>query len=160
MTFDNSRTIISFRIKLFFATVLLIAWLIVVYLAEKIKFPLLGMSDTAWTLILVAIYLVINLIPMVRNFQFVSFSDEGDDIVFKYFFAGIVGGKKNTISISKRTFAGYNYEKKYLGLVKSIILLQRMGQGIAKYPPVYISALTREQKAKLLSWLNQYSSKA
>jgi len=159
MTFDNSRTIISFRIKMFFATILLIAWLVVVYAAELIKFPLLGMSDTVLTLILVGIYLVIVFLPMVRNFQFVFFSDEGENIVFRYFFAGIVGGKKNSISISKKTFAGYKYEKKYLGLIKSVILHQKIGQGIATYPPVYISALTREQREKLLSWLNQYAPK-
>src|SRR5512133_2661647 len=142
MTFDNSRTIIDFRIKLFFATITLIAWLIVVYAAELIKFPLLTLSDTAWTLIFIAIYLAFVLLPVVMNFQFVFFSDEGDSIVFRYFFAGIVGGKKNTIAIPKRTFAGYRYEKKYLGLVKSIILSQKIGEGIANYPPVYISALT------------------
>jgi hypothetical protein len=156
MTFDNSRTIINFRINMFFATILLIAWLVVVYAAEIIKFPLLKLSDTVWTLILVGIYLVIVLVPMVRNFQFVFFSDEGDNIVFRYFFAGIVGGKKNSISISKKTFTGYRYEKKYLGLVKSLVLQQKIGQSVAQYPPVYITALSREQRKKLFISLDQY----
>ena len=106
MTFDNSRTIINFRINMFFATVLLIAWLIVVFIAELIEFPLLGLSDTVWTLTLIGIYLVIVLLPMVRNTQFVFFSDEGENIVFRYFLAGIVGGKKNSISIRKNSFTG------------------------------------------------------
>jgi len=160
MTFDNSRTIINFRINMFFATILLIAWLIVVYAAEIIKFPLLKMSDTVWTLILVGIYLVIVLVPMVRNFQFVFFSDEGENIVFRYFFAGIVGGKKNSISISKNTFTGYRYEKKYLGLVKSLVLQQKIGQSIAQYPPVYITALSGDQHRKLFSCLDQYVPEA
>jgi hypothetical protein len=159
MTFDNSKTIISLRIKLFIATVLLIAWLIVVYGAELIKFPFLGMSDTIWTLILVAVFLVIVLLPMVRSSQFVFFSDEGENIVFKYFFAGIVGGKKNSISINKNAFAGYKLETKYLGLVKSIILFQKIGQSVAKYPPVYLSSLSREQREMLFSFLNQYIPK-
>jgi hypothetical protein len=159
MTFDNSKTIISLRIKLFIATVLLIAWLIVVYGAELIKFPFLGMNDTIWTLILVAVFLVIVLLPMVRSSQFVFFSDEGEDIVFKYFFAGIVGGNKNSISINKKAFAGYKLETKYLGLVKSIILFQKIGQSVAKYPPVYLSSLSREQREMLFSFLNQYIPK-
>jgi hypothetical protein len=69
MTFDNCKTIISLRIWLFFATVLLIAWLIVTYIAELIEFPLLGLSETVCTMILVGIYLVILLMPMVRNTQ-------------------------------------------------------------------------------------------
>jgi hypothetical protein len=160
MTFDNSKTIISLRIKMFFATVLLIAWLIVAYIAKVINFPLLGMSETVCTLILVGIYLVILLLPMVRNIQFVFFSDEGQNFVFRYFMAGIVGGKKNSISIAKNAFAGYKIEKKYLGLSGGLILFQKVGQNVAKYPPIYITALSREQKEKLFSVLNQYAPKA
>lgn len=159
MTFDNSRTIINFRINMFFATILLIAWLVVVYAAEIIKFPLLRMNDTVWTLILVGIYLVIVLVPMVRNYQFVFFSDEGENIVFRYFFTGIAGGKKNSISISKNTFSGYRYEKKYLGLIKSLVLQQKIGQSVAQYPPVYITALSGEQRKKLFRSLDQYIPK-
>jgi len=160
MTFDNSKTIISLRIWLFFATVLLIAWLIVAYIAELIDFPLLGMSETVLTLILVGIYLVILLLPMVRNTQFVFFSDEGENIVFRYFHAVIVGGKKNTISIPKNAFAGYKAEKKILGLSGSIILFQKIGQGMAKYPPIHITAIPKEQKEKMLRLLDRYSPKA
>jgi hypothetical protein len=130
-----------------------------VYAANLIKFPLLGLSDTVWTLILVAVYLVIAFIPMLRNFQFVFYSDEAENIVFRYFFAGIVGGKKNSFSITKKSFAGYKTESKYFGLSNSIILFQKMGQGIAKYPPVYISALSRDQRNKLFESLNKYTPK-
>jgi hypothetical protein len=160
MTFDNSKRIISLRINLFFATIILIAWIILAYIAKVIEFPLLGMSEAFCTLILVGIYLVILLLPMVRNIQFFFFSDEGQNFVFRYFNAGIVGGKKNSISIAKNTFAGYKIEKKYLGLSSSLILFQKVGQNIAKYPPIFITALSREQKEKLFFLLNQYSPKA
>jgi hypothetical protein len=159
MTFDNSRTIISLRIKLFVVTIILLGYLGIVYAANLIKFPLLGLSDTVWTLMLVAVYLVIAFIPMLRNFQFVFYSDEAENIVFRYFFAGIVGGKKNSVSITKKSFAGYKTESKYFGLSDSIILFQKMGQGIAKYPPVYISALSRDQRNKLFESLNKYTPK-
>jgi len=160
MTFDNSKTIISLRIKLFFVTILLIAWLIVAFIAKMINFPLLGMSETFWTLILVGIWLVFLFMPMLRNVQFVFFTDEGVNIVFRYFFAGIVGGKKNSISINKNTFTGYRYEKKYLGLIKSLVLHQKIGQSVAQYPPIYITALSGEQRKKLFSCLDQYVPKA
>ncbi|MCU0454891.1 MAG: hypothetical protein MUE74_01210 [Bacteroidales bacterium] len=160
MTFDNSKTIINLRIWLFFATILLIAWIIVVFVAKMIPFPLLGLSETAWTLILVGIYLIILFFPMILSYQYVWFSDDEEHIVIRYFFAGMVGGKKNSVSINKRTFAGYKYEKKKLGLDKSIILYQKIGQGIAKYPPIHISALSGDQKQKLFSLLDQYSPKA
>jgi hypothetical protein len=160
MTFDNSKEIIGVRIKLFAATVLFLAYIALAYAAKLIKFPLLGMSDTVWTLILVALYLIVAFMPMFLNYQFVFFSDEGEKLLFRYFTAGIVGGKKNSVEIIKRTFAGYKMESKYFGLVKSVILFQQMGQGIAKYPPVYISALNKEQRSKLFMSLNTYAPKA
>jgi hypothetical protein len=157
MTFDNSKTIISVRIKLFIATVLLLAYVAITYVAKLIKFPLLGLSDTVWTLILVAIWLIIAFLPMVLNYQFVFFSDEGEKLVFRYFIAGIVSGKKNSVEINKRTFAGYKTESRFFGLIISVILFQQMGQGVAKYPPLHISALTREQRSKFFISLNKYA---
>ena len=101
MTFDNSKTIISFRIKLFGVTIVLLTYLAMAYVIRMIKFPLLGMSDTAWTVILIAIWVILAFLPMILNYQYISYSDEGENIVFRYFTSGIVGGKKNSIEISK-----------------------------------------------------------
>ncbi|MEI6048775.1 MAG: hypothetical protein WCS03_07740 [Bacteroidota bacterium] len=157
MTFDNSRTIISLRLKLFAATVLFLAYIILTYVAELIKYPLLGMSDTVWTLILVAIYLFVIFLPMSLNYQFVSYSDEGETIIFRYFSAGIVGGRKNSVEIDKKTFSGYKIENRLFGLKQSIILFQQFKDGVAKYPPVYISALTREERVKVIRSLNLFT---
>ena len=65
---------------------------------------------------------------MVLNYQFISFSDEEDLIVFRYFTAGIVGGKKNSVEINKATFSGYKIESRFFGLIQSIILFQKIQQ--------------------------------
>lgn len=159
MTFDNSKQIINLRIKLFVATVLILAYLAVVYLVKLIKFPVLGLNDTAWTIIFIAIYLFIFSLPMLLNYQYISFSDEDENIVFKYFNAGIAGGKKNSIQIYKPSFAGYKIESKFLKLDQSLILYQKVGQRIAKYPSIHISALSKDQKNKLIRTLNMYIPK-
>ena len=157
MTFDNSRTIISLRIKLFAATVVLLAYVALTYVVKMIKFPFLGMSDTVWTIILIGIWLILAFMPMFLNYQFISFSDEGDYIIFRYFTAGIVGGKKNSVEINKTSFSGYKIETRFFGLIQIITLLQKVQGGVAKYPPVYISALTQEEKAKVIKSLNLYT---
>jgi hypothetical protein len=157
MTFDNSKTIISLRIKLFAATVILLAYLAMAYVIGLIKFPLLGMSETLWTVILVSIWLILAILPMVLNYQFISYSDEGEFIIFRYFTAGIVGGKKNSVEINKTTFSGYKVETRFFGFIQSIILVQRVRQGVAKYPPIYISVLTGEEKSKIIKSLNSFS---
>lgn len=160
MTFDNSKTIIGVRIKLFFATVILLAWLAVVYVARLITFPFLGLDDPIWTLILVIAWIIVAFLPVILSYQFVAYSDEDNDIVFKYFSAGIVGGKKNSVQINKSTFTGFKIESKYLGLRKSVILFQKLAQGIAKFPPISISALTKEQQEKLIHSLRQYGQQS
>ncbi|MGD0341370.1 MAG: hypothetical protein ABSA76_06660 [Bacteroidales bacterium] len=157
MTFDNSKTIISIRIKLFFATIILLGWVGVVYVAKLIKSPILGLDDSIWTLILVIIWLIIAFLPMILNYQFIFYSDDENDIVFRFFSAGIVGGKKNSVEINKGTFTGFKIESKYFGLSKSLILFQKLAQGVAKFPPIFISALTKDQQAKLIHALKQYA---
>ena len=157
MTFDNSKTIISLRIKLFIATVLFLAFIILTYVAKKINFPLLGMSDTVWTVILASCYVILVFFPMYLNYQYVYFSDDGENIIFRYFNAGITGGKKNSVEINKKAFSGYKVEKKLFGLSQSIILFTQLRQGIAKYPPIHISALTKEERKKVISILNTYA---
>jgi hypothetical protein len=156
MTFDNSRFIISLRIKLFAATIIFLAYIILAYVAEVIKFPLFSMSDTAWTIFLVAIYIVVAFLPMFLNYQFISYSDEGEKIIFRYFSAGMVGGKKNSIEIYKNLFSGYKIESRFFGRIQSIILFQKFKEGVAKYPPVYISALTGNERVKLIRSLDSY----
>ena len=159
MTFDNSRTIYSLRIKLFGATIIVLTYIVLTYIAKVIKYPLLGISDVVWTLILVGIYLLVAFFPMFLNYQFIFFSDDGEKIVFRYFYAGVIGGRKNSVEINKRSFSGYKTESRFFGLIQSITLFQQFKEGVAKYPPVYISALTREERAKVLRSLNSYIPK-
>jgi hypothetical protein len=159
MTLDNSKTIISIRIRLFAATVIFLVFIVLTYVAKLIKYPLFGLSDTAWTLIFTACYLIIVFLPMYLSYQFIYFSDDDEKIIFRYFNAGLVGGRKNSVEIYKKTFSGYQVNKKFFGLIQSITLFQRLKEGVAKYPPIYISALTREEKSKVFRSLNVYSRK-
>ncbi len=157
MTFNNSKTIIGFRIKLFAATVILLVYFVLAYVGKLIKFPLLGMSDTFWTLVMVSCYMIILFLPVILNYQYIYFSDEGNKIIFRYFTTGIISGRKNSIEIDKKSFSGYKVEKRYLGLIQSIILFQRLNEGVAKYPPVHISSLTREERNKVFRSLNSFA---
>jgi len=160
MTFDNSKTIISQRIKLFGATIVLLAYLAMAYVIKMIKFPLLGMSDTVWTVLLIGIWLILAFLPMILNYQYISYSDDGDFLVFRYFTSGMISGKKNSVEISKVSFSGYKIETRFFGLIQSLILFQKFQEGLAKYPPVYISALTSAEKSKLIKSLNNHTPSA
>lgn len=144
------------RIKLFAVTVVLIGWLILAYASGLIKFPLLGLSDTVWTVFFAGFWLFLVILPLVLNYQYIFFSDETEKLIIRYFNAGIAGGKKNSLEIDKRAFAGYKTESKFFGLITKITLFQKFREGVAKYPPVYLSALSKEEKSKLLNILSSY----
>ena len=154
MTFDNSRTVISLRIKLFIATVLFLTYIVLTYVANMIKYPILGISDTVWTFIFATIYLFVVFLPVFLKYQFISYSDDGEKIIFRYFSAGIVGGRNNSVEITKKSFSGYKTESGFFGLIHSIILFQRFKEGVAKYPPVYVTALNRKERARIFRSLD------
>jgi hypothetical protein len=159
MTFDNSKTIIGLRIRIFIATVILLTYVVLAYIAEVISDPFLGMSVTIWTIALIFVWLIMAIYPVVLNFQYVYFSDEGDIIVFRYFMASIFGGRKNSVEIYKNSFAGYKTETRYFGMMHSIVLFQKLREGVAKYPPIYISNLTAKEKSRVLNSLYLYTPK-
>gem|GEM_PF-188832 len=156
MTFDNSSTIKIQRLTLFGASVVILAYIALTYFERLIKYPLLGMSDTLWTIMLIIVYLIIVFMPWIRKYQFVYYSDEGDSIIFRYFESGIFGGRKNSVEINKKTFSGFKTESGFLGLIQSITLFQQYKEGIAKYPPVYISALSKRERNKVIKSLKQF----
>ena len=157
MTFDNSLTIKIQRLTLFGASVALLAFIALTYFERLIKYPLLGMSDTAWTIMLIIIYLIIVFMPWIRKYQFIYYSDEGDSIIIRYFESGIFGGRKNSVEINKKTFSGFKTDSGLLGLVQSITLFQQYKEGVAKYPPVYISALSRKERKKVIKSLRLFA---
>lgn len=157
MTLNNSKSIINLKIRARSAIILFLTYLILAYAARVLKFPLLGISSAVWTIFFVVVFLYIIFFPVILKYHYVFYSDEGNDIIFRYFSASVVEGRKNSVEISKKTFSGFTLEKKFFGLIQSIILFQRLKEGVAKYPPISISGLKRRDREKILTSLNSYA---
>ena len=157
MTINNSKSVINLKILQRTTIIVYLMLLVLAFAAMIIKFPILGMSRAAWTIILTACFLIIMFLPVLLNFQYIYFSDDGDTIIFRYYSANLFEGKKNSVEIGKRTFSGFTFDKKFFGLIQSITLYQRLKEGIAKYPPIFISALKRQDKDSILKSLNSYA---
>ncbi|MFO7574082.1 MAG: hypothetical protein R6W67_02875 [Bacteroidales bacterium] len=157
MTLDNSRKIVSIRLTLFVATFPFLAFLAVAYVARLVDFPVLGMSDTAWVVILSAIYFAIAYFPSFLKYNYIYFSDDGDSVIFRFYSTGIFKGAKQSIEIPKGTFAGFTTERKRLGLIQYIILFEERRGVIAKYPPVSLSALNHKEREKVFRSLGKYN---
>jgi hypothetical protein len=130
---------------------------VLAYAARIIKFPLLGLSEFTWAFLVTTCFLIIVLVPVIMNYQYIYFSDEGSLITFRYYSTGFFPGNKNSVEIEKKSFSGFTFDKQLFGLVQNIILYQKLKEGIAKYPPINISALTQKDKESILESLASYT---
>lgn len=157
MTLENSKSVINLKLIRRSSIILFLGYLILAYAARLIHFPLLGMDDMAWTIILLLIFLIIIFVPSLLNHQYIYYSDEGENIVFRYYTTGLIPGNKNSVEINKRSFSGFTTEKKFFGFVQSLTLYQRIREGVAKYPPIYLGGLNASQKAAIIKSLSSFA---
>lgn len=157
MTFDNERTLIRLRLRVLIASVLMIVYVFFALVEVKIPFPLLGLSDTTWTVILVVGYFLLSFYPMIFRYKYFNFSDDGPKIVLRYYSVGLVRGKLNSIEIPKSDFRGYEKGKTLAGLMGTLVLKQTIRNKTASYPGVYITSLSRTEKKKIFDTLDKYS---
>lgn len=155
MTFDNAKTFISLRLRIFVITVLLLFWIFFAYLEKGIKFPLLGLSIEAWTFIVLFLYVLITFYPALLRYRYIYFSDDGPSIILRFYSAGTFKGKRNSYEIPKGEFAGYELQNYTPGL-KMIIIKRKVDRKVVKYPPVHLGSL----KSKELNIIKESLDKA
>lgn len=156
MTLDNGKTIIRLRIRLFIATILFTIYLFFAHFEKKISFPLLGLSETNATLILIGVLLLIAFYPMIFRYNYIYFSDDSPSIVIRFYSVGIMKGVKKSIEIDKKRFLGY--KKRETLVSQSVSLIERADRREATYPPISITSLNKTEKAKLFTMLDRYGS--
>ncbi|MDT8400668.1 MAG: hypothetical protein RQ743_03155 [Bacteroidales bacterium] len=156
MTFDNGKTIIGLRLRLFIATIIMLVYVYLVYYGKQLRFPILGIQEFHATLILTVLYLLLAFLPMLLKYRYIYFSDDGKNIIFRYYSVGFLSGKKSSVEIPKHEFAGYKIKKNFIGLIKSILLFRIMGNKKASYSPVYVSSLSKAELKKIMKALDAY----
>jgi hypothetical protein len=78
-------------------------------------------------------------------------------LIFRYYSTGFIQGNKNSVEIEKKSFSGFTIDHSLFGLVRSITLYQRMKEGVAKYPPINISALKPREREEIIKTLTTYA---
>ena len=159
MTIDIKRTVIKKKLRSFFTTILVLLIIVVVLFTNIYKEEMLKVDKVLITVIIGVLYLLTILFNVIREFNYIYYSDDGEKIVFRYFSLSVFTQKKNSIEIPKRLFAGYKLEKSFAGLREKIVLLQKLENRIARYPAVSITALDSQQKKSIINSLNKFSVK-
>jgi hypothetical protein len=159
MIIDIDKTIIAKTKGKFIA---LIALVIAICLLLFIPFRndlINGLSNSLLAIFIAGSYIVYAIYETFRNYQYIYFNDESDKIVLRYFSPAMFTSKKNAIEIPKKDFAGYKLNAFFLRYRESIVLFRTSAKGVAKYPPVSLTALSNEERLQLLTALNALKKK-
>ncbi len=157
MTIDLRRTVIRKKLRSFYITIIVILIIVLLLFTNYYDEDVIKIDKYMLLIPVISLYILIIIFNVIRDFNYIYFSDEGDKIVFRYFSLSIFTQKKSSIEISKASFKGYKLERSLAGLKEKIVLLQQLKNNVARYPAVSITALTTKQKANLVNSLNKHS---
>jgi len=156
MKIDNKRN--TYRIwlrRLIMAIIFTLAIIILIFIPwfEKKEFWL---SEYHVIIFVALLYVVINVINSMRAPNFVSYSDQGDLIVLRYYPLSLFTSRKLSIEIPKQQFVKYELKPFFFGRHQKIILYQHFRNKIVPYPPISLSAVDREDRQRILASLQKY----
>lgn len=159
MTIDLKRTVIKKKLRSFLTAIIVILLIVVLLFTNIYKEEIFKIDKYILLSLIVTVYILMIIFNVIRDYNYIYYSDEGDKIVFRFFSLSIFTQKKSSIEIPKATFKGYRLEKSLSGLKEKIVLLQHLKGNIAKYPAVSITSLTSKQKNILINSLNRHSER-
>lgn len=105
------------------------------------------------------VFVVVSILGVMRNPYYFYFDDSSDVLVIKYYPVGILNSKKHSAQIPKQHFVKYETTKFFFGKEERLHIYQHYRKKIAKYPPISLSAVNKEDREKLKLALTSYSIK-
>ncbi|MEA3462755.1 MAG: hypothetical protein U9R49_12790, partial [Bacteroidota bacterium] len=88
---------------------------------------------------------------------YVSYNDQGEMIVVRYYPVSMFTSRKNSIEIPKKQFVKYELKPFFFKTQHWLILAQNFRGKEAQYPKISLSAMEKEDREKILGSLSKYS---
>ncbi len=159
MILDIRKTVLRKKIRSFYTTLFFLTVIALLLATNVYNDTIAGIDKYGFSIILACIYILTVLFSAIRNYHYIYYSDEGDKLVLRFFSFSFFTQKKSSIEIDKTDLESYQVNKRFFGLRENIVLYQKTRGGIAKYPPVSITALSQSEKQELFNSLSLYSNK-
>ena len=99
--------------------------------------------------VLSVVFLIFFWFQYQMKYTYFYFSNNGKNLVFKFYSLRIIAGKPKTIEISRTNFVKYDIITGFFDKRDSLVLYQKTPKGVAKYPPISLSLLSKQQKTEL-----------
>jgi len=108
---------------------------------------------------LFVIYVLLIGLNLVREYNFIIYKETDDKLIMRYYPLHPFHDKFKSIEISKQTFSHFELKKRSMGLREDLFLFQMSSKGLAKYPGISLSALSKDQRLDLIDSLSKHSKK-
>ena len=105
-----------------------------------------------------AIYIIVNWVNYMKRPYYVSYNDQGDTLVVRYYPNSIFTSRKHSIEIPKQQFVKYELKPFFFGSQHWLILYQNFRGKVVAYPRISLSALDKEDRERLIQSLSKYIS--
>jgi len=147
---------VIFRLLSLISTALFVVYMLLAYfdgiLGRIIPSPML----TLMTIAIAFVYMLIILWPLIRQYKYIYFTDDGLSIILRWYSIGLMSGESHSIEIPKEWFADFEITRKRSGLYKYITLYQVFQNRKAAYPSVAINSLGSKEIKKITEALERY----
>ncbi len=117
-----------------------------------------GITKYHLMIVISGVYVLINWINFLKRPYFVSYSDQGEMIVVRYYPVSMFTSRKNSIEIPKKQFVKYELKPFFFKTQHYLILSQNFRGKVAKYPKISLSAIDKDDREKLLQSLDKFAS--
>ena len=156
MKFDNQKTTIRIFLRKMFIAIFFAVLIVFLLMSNLFHKPVLGFSRYQLTIAATILYILIVVFSNLILRNYIFFSDEGDKIIIRYYPIRPIGRKKRAVEIPKIALDHFEVRKSFLGIKKSLILYRKIKGKVAKYPPISITSLTKEEYEMLITQLEKY----
>jgi len=99
--------------------------------------------------VLSVIFLIFNWFQYQMDYTYFYFSNKGNNLIFRFYSLRNFLGKPKTIEFSREKFVKYDIVTGFFNQKDSLVLYQKTPKGVAKYPPISLTLLTKKQKTEL-----------
>ncbi|MDD4745768.1 MAG: hypothetical protein PHW19_00670 [Salinivirgaceae bacterium] len=146
MIIENTKQ--ASKIKLFFMLIP------VVFTASILALLLLEIPNYFWHVVALGTFMVIMFVVLsLLQFNYIHFEQTPQKILFRFYGIGPLNKKYQTFKINPPLFITHKIERDIFGLVPKLYLYVSIKNEIAKYPPISITGLSKNQRQQLINAL-------
>ncbi|MDA3780756.1 MAG: hypothetical protein PF487_11140, partial [Bacteroidales bacterium] len=130
--------------------------MLIIFLTNFFETYINFISKERFILIALIIYALYVIYINYVNYCYIVYSDEENKIILRYVSFRLFSGSRNSVEIEKESFYNYKIENSFFNFKNELVIFVKTTKGIAKYPSISLSGLSKNQKKMLISSLDKY----